>query len=68
MTYPLDISSKYQVHEELDEIGSDWKEEELPASVGDYFEQQFEKFLLKEDDEGRKGVKEALFRWRKHAS
>ena len=52
----------------MDEIGSEWKKEELPASVGDYFEQQFDKFLLKEGDEGRKGVKEALFRWRKHAS
>ena len=58
----LDISSKHQVHEELDEIGSEWKEEELPPSVGNYFEQQFDKFLRKEDDEGRKGIKEALFR------
>ena len=50
------------MHEELDEIGSEWEEDELPASVGDYFEQQFDKFLGKEDDEGKKGVKEALFR------
>ena len=60
---PFDLLTlKYQVHEELDEIGSEWKEEELPPSVGDYFEQQFDKFLRKEDDEGRKGIKEALFR------
>ena len=58
----LDISLKHQVHEELDEIGAEWEEEKLPASVGDYFEQQFNKFLRKEEDEGRKGVKEALFR------
>ena len=58
MTHPLNI----QVHEELDEIGSEWEEDELPASVGDYFEQQFNNFLRKEDDEGKKGVKEALFR------
>ena len=58
----LDTSLKHQVHEELDEIGAEWEEEELPASVGDYFEQQFDKFLRKEDDEGKKGVKEALFR------
>ena len=58
----LDTSLKHQVHEELDEIGAEWEEEELPASVGDYFEQQFVKFLRKEDDEGKKGVKEALFR------
>ena len=46
----------------MDEIGAEWEEEELPASVGDYFEQQFVKFLRKEDDEEKKGVKEALFR------
>ena len=58
----LGISLKHQVHEELDEIGAEWEEENLPASVGDYFEQQFNKFLRKEEDEGKKGVKEALFR------
>ena len=46
----------------MDEIGSEWKEEELPTSVGDYFEQQFNKFLRKENDQQRKGIKEALFR------
>ena len=50
------------MHEELDEIGAEWKEEELPASVGDYFEQQFDKFLEKEQDKEKKNIKEALFR------
>ena len=50
------------MHEELDEIGVEWKEEELPASVGEYFEQQFDKFLGREENEGRKEIKEALFR------
>ena len=58
----LDISLKHQVHEELDEIGAEWEEEKLPASVGDYFEQQFNKFLRKEEDKDRKRIKKALFR------
>ena len=39
-----------QVHEELDVIGAEWDEEDLPTSVGDYFEHQFVKFLEKEQD------------------
>ena len=60
---PFDLLTlKYQVHEELDVIGAEWKEEDLPLSVGDYFEQQFNEFLKKEEDGGRREVKEALFR------
>ena len=51
-----------QVHEELDVIGAEWDEEDLPASVGDYFEHQFDKFLEKEQDKEKKNIKEALFR------
>ena len=52
-----------QVHEELDVIGAEWDEEDLPTSVGDYFEHQFDKFLEKEQDKEKKNIKEALFRW-----
>ena len=51
-----------QVHEELDVIGAEWDEEDLPTSVGDYFEHQFDKFLEKEQDKEKKNIKEALFR------
>ena len=51
-----------QVHEELDVIGAEWDEEDLPTSVGDYFEHQFDKFLEKEQDKEKKNMKEALFR------
>ena len=51
-----------QVHEELDVIGAEWDEEDLPTSVGDYFEHQFVKFLEKEQDKEKKNIKGALFR------
>jgi hypothetical protein len=47
----------------LDIIGQNTEKENLPVSVGDYFEDQFEAFLATEADEETRRLKAALYRW-----